>query len=66
MSKFEKATEKSGIALGDYCSPRDPVDVLAHTFDSDPKVRRLTAKVLCPCHVKANAAYRRTGGVNVL
>jgi hypothetical protein len=66
MSKYERATEKSGIALGDHCSPRDPAEILACTFDPDPKVRRLAVKALCPCHVKANAAYRRTGGVNVL
>jgi len=51
MGKYEQAIEKTGLAIDGHA----PVaDALIHSHDADPKVRRVAAKAMCPCHVKAN------------
>jgi HEAT repeat protein len=51
MGKYDKAIAKTGLALEGHA----PVaHALSCSYDSDPKVRRVAAKALCPCHVQAN------------
>lgn len=55
MSRYAKAIERTGIALGSCAPGADAaLQVLPLTFDPDPLVRRVAAKALCPCHVRAN------------
>ena len=51
MGKYEEATAKTGLVIEGNAAVGD---ALSCSYDPDPKVRRLAAKAMCPCHVKAN------------
>jgi HEAT repeat protein len=54
MGKYERAIEKTGLDLSESCSLDQTASALLFSFDADPLVRRVAAKALCPCHVRAN------------
>ena len=57
MGKYAHAMAKTGLPLpgGDACTAgADIPRLLELTYDDDPKVRRLAAKNLCGCHVRAD------------
>ncbi len=54
MSRYERAVEKTGLNFHDESQPTDVTLALECSYDADAKVRRVAAKTLCPCHVRAN------------
>ena len=56
MGKYGHAIAKTGLGIpGASCtSAEDIPGLLELTYDEDPKVRRLAAKNLCGCHVRAD------------
>ena len=57
MGKYAHAMEKTGLPIpgGNVCTPGSEVPrILELTYDEDVKVRRLAAKNLCGCHVRAD------------
>jgi HEAT repeat protein len=56
MGKYAHAMATSGLGLpGEACTPAAEIPrILELTYDDDPKVRRLAAKNLCACHVRAD------------
>jgi HEAT repeat protein len=55
MGKYAHAMATSGLGLPDGCTPTAAIPrILDLTHDDDPKVRRLAAKNLCACHVRAD------------
>jgi hypothetical protein len=55
MGKYAAAMAKTGLeAPGPGSCPSEDLlpTLLAHTFDDDPKVRRLALKHLCPCRLQ--------------
>ena len=59
MGKYAHAIAKSGLPIpgGAACTPEAEIPrILELTYDEDVKVRRLAAKNLCGCHVRADHA----------
>ena len=57
MGAYKHAIDKTGLDIPgpDACTTPDDLDrILDLTHDDDPKVRRLAAKNLCGCHVRAD------------
>ena len=57
MGKYAHTMAKTGLRIPgpDACtSPTEIPRLLELTYDDDPKVRRLAAKNLCGCHVRAD------------
>ena len=57
MGKYAHAIAKSGLPIpgGATCTPEAEIPrILELTYDEDVKVRRLAAKNLCGCHVRAD------------
>ena len=57
MGKYAHAIAKTGLPIpgGDVCTPAAEIPrILELTYDGDVKVRRLAAKNLCGCHVRAD------------
>ena len=56
MGKYAQAIERTGLPIpGAGCTAEDDIPrILELTYDDDPKVRRLAAKNLCGCHVRAD------------
>ena len=55
MGKYSAAAAKIGFGIPGpgSCPTGGHVDeLISHTFDDDPKVRRLALKHLCPCRVQ--------------
>ena len=57
MGKYAHAIAKTGLPIpgGGACTPESEIPrILELTYDEDVKVRRLAAKNLCGCHVRAD------------
>jgi HEAT repeat protein len=59
MGKYDIVRDRFGWGPPEGEARRSPADIpqrLALSTDPDPKVRRVAAKNLCPCHLRVNDA----------
>ena len=59
MGRYDRVRERTGWVppAGETVQRRDAIAVLLTlSYDSDPLTRRVAAKNLCPCHLRANHA----------
>ncbi|MEY2472700.1 MAG: hypothetical protein QOK28_2029 [Actinomycetota bacterium] len=58
MGKYDRVRERTGWGVPGACdtsrSEAEVQELIALTFDSDPRTRKIAVINLCPCHVRAN------------